>query len=181
MADSLSHRPRPRASRWLERAALSVLVVAILIGLSRSRGGPKLGSDAAAFDLPSITMDERVRLADFNGSPVVLEVFASWCAACRRAAPTVKAAAAAMRARPVAFVGVSVDSDAATARSAVARWGITYPVALDDGTFVDRYGVTTLPTFIVLDAQGKVRHAAAGVPSDAELEGWLAEVGAPRR
>ena len=70
---------------------------------------------------------------------MVLEVLASWCGACRRAAPTVSAAAGARRERPIEFVGISVDKDRADVEAIREDWGIRHPLVLDDGSFSRRY------------------------------------------
>jgi thiol-disulfide isomerase/thioredoxin len=36
-------------------------------------------TDAEAWDLPAVQSDGRIRLADFRGTPVVVNFFASWC------------------------------------------------------------------------------------------------------
>jgi cytochrome c biogenesis protein CcmG, thiol:disulfide interchange protein DsbE len=156
--------------------------IALAMLLFPRRSGPELGKPAKAFDLPLVDRDGRVALADVKGQPVLLETFASWCSACRSSAPTLAAAAQASRARPVRFIGVSVDDSPEQARRVKDAWRIPYDVALDDGgRFSKDYGVRLLPTFVLIDAEGRVRRVATGKPSPSELEGWLAEVGAERR
>ena len=149
--------------------------------ISRGRSGPKTGTQAEAFDLPVVAGNrERFRLADQKGTPVVVEVFASWCGVCRRTAPMLSDAARAPRKNPVRFIGVSVDQDAIAAKSAKDQWNLAYDVALDDGRFSKAYGITVLPTLILIDGEGRVRHVSAGAPRSSELEDWLEDVGAAR-
>ena len=37
--------------------------------------------------------------------------------------------------------------------------------------------IAVLPTFVVVDAEGRVAKVATGAPSAAKLESWLSEVG----
>lgn len=60
----------------------------------------------AAFDLPALEGDGRVRLADFRGKPVVVNFFASWCDACEFELPAFASAASALR-NQVVFVGIN--------------------------------------------------------------------------
>ncbi|MBN2192030.1 MAG: TlpA family protein disulfide reductase [Polyangiaceae bacterium] len=143
--------------------------------------GPAIGTLPPPVDLPLVKgKTPRFSLADARGTPVVIEVFASFCHACETAAPTLAEAARADRARDVRFVGISVDDDPFLAAVAAHRWGIPYDVAFDDGGVADAWQVTTLPAVIVVDAQGRVRHVGAGAPKARELEQWLGDVGAAR-
>src|SRR5258706_11697442 len=159
------------------------LVILAALGLGavlffRQRSGPETGTVAQDFALPVIAGSaEKFQLSAERGKPVLIEVFASWCGVCRRAAPTLRDAAAAPRKREVRFVGVSVDRDVADARSAAQEWGIPYDVALDNGSFSRAYEITVLPTFVLVDAEGRVRRVSSGAPRSGEVESWLGEAG----
>jgi thiol-disulfide isomerase/thioredoxin len=153
-------------------AALAVSVV-ILLRHHRS-SGPEEGSDAAPFDLPLLGGVGRFDLASQRGKPVVMEVFASWCGTCRRATPVLSEMYRAHAGKDVTFVGVSVDESRERAEEARVEWGIPYPVALDDGSVSRAYGVSLLPTVVLIDKHGKVRRSVAGVPSKRELDEFLA-------
>jgi thiol-disulfide isomerase/thioredoxin len=154
-------------------AALAVSVV-LLLKHHRS-SGPKEGTQAAAFDLPLLGSDGRFSLASQRGKPVVLEVFASWCGTCRRATPVLSEMYRNHSGKNVAFVGVSVDESRQQAEEARTEWGIPYPVAHDDGSVARGYGVSLLPTVILIDKHGTVRRSVAGVPSKSEVDRFLAE------
>jgi thiol-disulfide isomerase/thioredoxin len=166
---------------------------ALALGLlSRPGSSPLEGKPAADFSLPSVAGESeaadraatgapRFRLSDHRGTPVLIEVFASWCATCRRAAPAVAEVAAARRSRAVQFVGVSVDDTAEIAARAKLAWGIPYDVLLDDGTMTRAYGIKLLPTFILVGSDGAVKKAMSGALSSSELEDWLSDVGAARQ
>jgi peroxiredoxin len=159
---------------------LVVLGVGVLI-FGRQSSGPAKDALAPDFTLPVVAGGTgRFHLADARGTPVMVEVFASWCGVCRHSAPAVAAAALAPRQREVRFVGVSVDQSADEAVGAAKAWNIPYAVAFDDGKLAKAWNVTVLPTFVLIDAEGRVRHVSAGSPSDKELETWLGEVGAAR-
>lgn len=166
---------------YVRYALFFAAAVALAMLLFPRRGGPEVGKAAQPFELALVNRDARFTLAEAKGQPVLVEAFASWCAACRSAAPTLAAAAQATRARPVHFIGVSVDDSPEQARRAKEGWQIPYDVALDDGSFSRAYGVRLLPTFVLIDAEGRVRHVSTGRPSASELEGWLADVGAPKQ
>ncbi|HMJ13752.1 MAG TPA: TlpA disulfide reductase family protein [Polyangiaceae bacterium] len=165
---------------YLRYALFFAAAVALAMLLMPRRSGPKVGESAKPIDLPLVTGSSRFSLAENKGQPLVVEAFASWCSACRSAAPTLAAASRARRARPVRFIGVSVDDSPERARQAKEEWRIPYDIALDDGRFSKDYAVRLLPTLVVIDAEGRVRRVSSGRPSAAELESWLGEVGAER-
>ena len=141
----------------------------------RHSSGPKEGSAAAAFDLPLAGKDGRVSLAAQRGKPVLMEVFASWCGACKRSSPRLAEAFRAHQGEDVTFLAVSVDEDPSAAARIKHDWQLPFDVAVDDGSVSRGYGISMLPTLIYIDAQGTVRHSAAGVVSRSDIDSWLAE------
>jgi peroxiredoxin len=161
-----------RALDWLVWAAIGG---AAFVMIRRRNSGPSEGSAAPSIDLPLVGKSERFELAKERGKPVVLEVFASWCGTCRRAAPVLADAYRTHSANDVAFLGVSVDDSVGDAERAKERWHIPYDVALDDGSVQRGYRVSLLPTVIVIGRDGVVRHATTGVPSSKDLDDWIRE------
>ena len=141
----------------------------------RHSSGPKEGSAAAAFDLPLVGRDGRVSLAAQHGKPVLMEVFASWCGACKRSSPRLADAFREHGDKDVTFLAVSVDEDPNAAARVKREWQLPFDVAVDDGSVSRGYGISMLPTLIYIDAQGTVRHSAAGVVSRSDIDSWLAE------
>jgi thiol-disulfide isomerase/thioredoxin len=90
---------------------VGVAIVAIVVGLALSGGGGASGStDPARFDLPRIQGDGRVKLADYRGTPVVVNFFASWCTACDEELPGFSKLSTELRGK-VQFLGVdSLDT-----------------------------------------------------------------------
>ena len=126
--------PDRRKLRWLLVGLGAVLVVAVgLAATSLSGGGDSEGStDPEAFDLPAIRGGGRVRLADFQGTPVVANFFASWCTACDAELPGFATVARELDGQ-VAFVGVNAK-ETGDPMVMPQRHGITdWPLARDTG------------------------------------------------
>jgi cytochrome c biogenesis protein CcmG/thiol:disulfide interchange protein DsbE len=155
-------------------------IVAVVAGLALSSssddpGGGSGGTDVtdpAKFDLPTLDGTGRVRLADFEGKPVVVNFFASWCEPCKKELPEFTAAARQLAGK-VAFVGVNSKEITAPAGVALARSmgladaGITLARDVGPGSSAlnDRY-----------DAAGIMKYVAAGQLTKDMLSAQLQEL-----
>jgi cytochrome c biogenesis protein CcmG/thiol:disulfide interchange protein DsbE len=91
----------------------TALVVLGTVGFFSFRGAGQDRSTAAvddatpnAFDLPALEGDGRVRLADFKGTPLVVNFFASWCGPCDQELPVFADAARKLKGK-VRFIAVN--------------------------------------------------------------------------
>ena len=123
-------------SHLIDIALYGAIAFALYSFVSRKLSGPSKGVQAAAFDLPVVgeSTGERFRLADHLGKPVLIEVFAGWCSACRSSAPTVLEAFNKHGRSGATFVGVSMDSSEADAARVKRDWAIPYDVVRDSLT-----------------------------------------------
>jgi peroxiredoxin len=136
----------------------------------------RVGARAPDFTLRTPT-GRRVALRDFRGKVVLLEFFATWCPHCAAVAPRLRTLAESLPRSRYAFL--SVDGNGADAASVTAYhvfFGLPFPALLDPGggepaTFprhgrkgpVSRaYGVEFVPTFYVLDREGRVTWRSDG-------------------
>jgi thiol-disulfide isomerase/thioredoxin len=153
-----------------------MLVMAVTSDLCAPGSSPLVGQHAPPFAREVVgglgaSSGDRIDLEGLHGRVVVLDFWASWCPPCRASVPALDAFA---RAHPeVSVIGVNVESDRAAGfvRSAHESLGASYPTVHDhDGTLQRAYGITNLPTLLVLDADGVVRDAHVGAVD----ERWLA-------
>jgi thiol-disulfide isomerase/thioredoxin len=108
----------------------------------------------------------QVLLDQLKGKPVVVNVWASWCAPCIKEAPALASAAQAYQGR-VQFVGVDIVDHEAPARAFIEKYGWTYPSVFDEpGAIRDDMGLIGQPQTIIYDATGK-RVCIRSGPSDA--------------
>jgi DsbE subfamily thiol:disulfide oxidoreductase len=124
-----------------------------------------------AKDAPPVlgtTLDgEPFDLADYRGTPVVLNFWASWCGPCRRELPALAAFA---KAHPeIQVIGVDYQDDVEAARTFAAENGATWPSVVDDGPIGAAYEVPGLPATYLIDAQGRIVERLLGEVTEATL------------
>ena len=168
--------PRSKLSKAVDLALYAGIAGMFGLLVTRGESGPRAGSQAKPFELPLASGSGSFNLAEQRGKPVLLEVFASWCGACEHAAPMVDEVYRDAQKQGVVFVGVSVDGEPRAAQRAKESWPIAYPVAVDDGRVQKAYGVSLLPTFVLIDKDGNIKRVSSGVPSRRTLSRWLSEI-----
>jgi thiol-disulfide isomerase/thioredoxin len=149
---------------------LGLLVVALVlmfafVVLPYADPGKQVDVAAPDFALPAIHGAEQgksIRLAEFAGRVVVLDFWASWCGPCREQMPILDRVRQEYDASEVTFLGVSTDAEPEAALAFLKAHPVSYVSVLDQtGQVSQQFGVTKLPTLVVIDASGKVTHNEA--------------------
>ncbi len=156
--------------RYAAPLALFVLLAALLAsGLGKDPRivpSPLIDQPAPSFELPNLGAPEQVvQSTDLQGKPYVLNVWASWCAACRIEHPVVEALAASGR---VDVIGLNWKDQPDDARQWLRRFGDPYRVNLmdQDGRVGIEFGVYGAPETFLIDAGGVIRFKWVGPLTD---------------
>jgi FKBP-type peptidyl-prolyl cis-trans isomerase 2/thiol-disulfide isomerase/thioredoxin len=114
----------------------------------------------------------RLNLSDLRGKPALVDFFATWCITCIQQAPTLGRAHVAYG-DAVRILSVAIDPTdsqdrvAAFRDAAHADWTFAFDPT---GEAARGLAVTTLPREVILDADGRVAGASAGLHPWAELQ-----------
>jgi thiol-disulfide isomerase/thioredoxin len=137
--------------------ALAVAGVVVLGALLARETGPATATRSAASEkglalagTDPVTGAE-VTLAQFEGKPVVVNIWASWCPGCYAEAPALARFA---EAHPEAgVIGINYQDTRDGARDFYERYGWEFPSIFDPrGEIASRLGLQGMPTTIFLDA-----------------------------
>ncbi|MEK6252180.1 MAG: TlpA disulfide reductase family protein [Actinomycetota bacterium] len=138
--------------------------------LQRGALGGRLGPKLA----PALA-DGRVTLPELNGSPVVLNFWASWCIPCREEAPILERAWEQNRAKGVLFLGLNMQDLTPDARAFMRSYHNTYLNIRDQGSdSAHSWGVTGVPETFFITPRSKVVGHVIGVVTPADLNEGIA-------
>lgn len=171
--------PGGRSSSWTDRLFIGARVV-LLVGIALALAWPYLSPDPplkAGVRAPEVharSYDGRAwDLSLYEGKPVFVNFFGSWCPPCLAEMPDLVAVHGAYRDR-VAFVGLAVESPPDDVFALIRRFGVEYAVAATDNETVRAWSATSLPASFLLDADHRVVWATRGQVSKRALERALA-------
>jgi cytochrome c biogenesis protein CcmG/thiol:disulfide interchange protein DsbE len=142
-----------------------VLVGFLAVGLTlkpREVPSPLIGKPAPAFNLPLLqTPEQTLSAQDLRGKVWLLNVWASWCVACRQEHPLLVEMA---KTGAVPIYGLNYKDQRADALQWLERFGNPYRQSLSDtaGLVGIDYGVYGVPETFVIDKAGVIRHKVIG-------------------
>ncbi len=110
--------------------------------------------------------------ASLRGKVVLVNFWATWCIPCRAEMPFLQGMWTRHRDEGFVVVGFSVDQGGAAAvRRFLSERGITYPVAIVNGSTEAAFGgIRGVPTSVLLDRNGRVHYKVVGPLAAATLE-----------
>jgi len=114
--------------------------------------------------------------AAFQGRPVLINVWASWCGPCITEMPALQSFAKEQGANGVQVVGIALD-DVDAVRAFIERTGVTYPILIDAPGPADagvRLGNPkgVLPYSALISADGRLLKQRIGPFEEGEIAGW---------
>jgi cytochrome c biogenesis protein CcmG/thiol:disulfide interchange protein DsbE len=157
-------------------ALLIAMIAAVSLADNGARAVPRGLPAASSFTLRELGHPgQKVSLAAFDGRPVIVNFFASWCAPCKRETPTLARFYRESGAR-TAIIGVDSNDQPGPALRFVRAAGVRYPVGVDPlpASTTISYGVIALPQTFFLNAQHRIVKRVFGPVTMKELSEGVA-------
>ena len=116
-------------------------------------------------------------LDDFKGKVTYIDIWATWCLPCRGEIPALKELEKKFHGKDVAFVSISIDQNKDEWKEFVKSEDLKgvqlFAENAFESQFIQDYGIRQIPTFIIIDKEGKIVNADAPRPSSNEIIGLL--------
>lgn len=143
----------------------------------QAENGETQALDAASFaDLSGRSR----QVAEWRGSVVVVNFWATWCAPCREEIPMLREMRDKYREKGLEIVGIAIDL-VAKVKEFAKETNISYPILMADAGGIDllrKLGNAPggLPYTVFLDRSGRIQRRKLGALRRQELEAWIAEL-----
>ena len=186
MTDPVDDDPgsdRRRLIGLITGAVIAALIIALLIVGLAARGDSTAIDDALVAGerppAPDITLPvlvsgpglppagQQASLASLKGTPVVLNLWASWCGPCRDESPILEKVWQRYKDKGALVLGLDLQDLSENALDFVKQYGLTYP-SLRDGTDASKRDLeaTGVPETFIIDRQGRIALHITGQVTD---------------
>ncbi len=137
-------------------ALCSFLLLISATALAATPGEVPVGGTLREARLNGLTVPP-AKLSSFRGKPLIINVWASWCAPCRAEMASLDKLAKRSRGKAFKVIGISTDDYPEKAYDFLERAGIGFENFIDAKLELENMlGADRLPLTLLIDAQGKV-------------------------
>lgn len=131
----------------------------------------KEGNPAPDFTLKNLD-GEYVKLSDYQGKKVILNLWATWCPPCKAEMPHMQNFYEKNKDNGIEIVAVNLtnmDNGMSAIKDFAEEYGLTFDIPLDEkGTVGMQYQAFTIPTSYMIDSKGIIRKKIVG-PMDEKM------------
>ena len=124
--------------------------------------GSQVGNRAPGFNLVDLK-GKAVSLADFQGKPLLINFWTTWCSPCRREMPYLQEVYEEWSDKGLSMLVINLRESPSTVKEFLSTNGLFLPILLDStGRVSDNYGIISIPTTFFIDGDGIIRQKAVG-------------------
>jgi thiol-disulfide isomerase/thioredoxin len=149
---------------------LILISTLIIISGCAGEGTSSLSIGSKAPDFELYDLDGKIhKLSDYEGTPVLLNFWATWCGPCRSEMPYLEQVYAEWKEKGLTFFAVNVAESSTDVISFLDFYGLNMPVLLDSARTVShKYGISGIPTTYFIDEDGIIQNRVVGAFPDRE-------------
>lgn len=134
------------------------------------------GDPIPVLRLPDLRGKQVALPAAYAGRPLLINVWASWCAPCVQEMPELQRFASQQPANGIQVIGIALDDRSAVA-SFLERVAVTYPILLEEVGPADASvqlgnAKGLLPYSVLVSADGRLLRRKLGPFAAGEIDGW---------
>ena len=126
----------------------------------------KRATELQGTDLSEVQIENEkgqlVSLSTFNGLPLIINFWASWCIPCRLELPLLNGIYPNLLEKNKQLIGVNQSESQATIDRFRQNTPISFPVYRDRGELSQRLNIQVIPAIAVIDKNGKVQSITYG-------------------
>jgi peroxiredoxin len=123
---------------------------------------------------------ESVKLSDFRGKKVIVNMWATWCPPCKAEMPDMQKFYEQYKNENVSILAVNMTTSEKSIDDVTAfldEFGITFPVVLDQQNEVaEVYQVYALPSSYIIDSNGIIQQKITGPMNLEMMENMISEI-----
>jgi peroxiredoxin len=136
----------------------------LLLAAALAAPAAQASAPAAATDFTLPARDGgTVSLSDLRGQVVMINFWATWCGPCRQEMPLLQQLYGKYEPLGFTLLGVNVEPDSAPAQDWLKKVSVTFPILFDrDNKVSAQFGVEAMPSTVLIDREGNVRHVHRG-------------------
>ena len=151
-------------------AVFIVALIAVSLATNKTQAAPPGDPAAAGFTLPALGQTgQQVSLSQYQGKPVIVNFWASWCEPCQQETPLLASWYKRQHGH-VVLLGLDENDTTANALKFAQAKGVSYPIGFDPQVQVAlAYNVDGLPQTFFLNAQHRIVDHVLGAVTAAEL------------
>ena len=103
-----------------------------------------------------------IYLSKFEGKPLIINFWASWCIPCRLEIPLLNAIYPSLLEKDKQLIGVNQSESQETIDKFRANTSIAFPVYRDNGELSKKLNILVIPAIAVIDKSGRVQSITYG-------------------
>ncbi|MDA1080220.1 MAG: redoxin domain-containing protein [Gemmatimonadetes bacterium] len=158
--------------QWAIVGGIVLALGALLVTATLTSSGVKIiGPGAPAPDFSALAVPDSgeptvaISIAAYKGKPILLNIWATWCAPCREEMPRIERLHRELGPEGLAVVAISINNPGMTnaIREFRTEMGLSFEILYDvSGRIRDSYQTSGVPETFLIDRQGVVRRRLIG-------------------
>ncbi len=150
---------------------ITAIVAATLLGTVLTTASVIATQGAAPVFALQTRDGKTMSLEDFRGEVVMINFWATWCGPCRQEMPLLEEIYQRYNKLGFTLLGVNVEEHSNDADRFLAETPVSFPILYDPSNEVSKqYGVSAMPSTVIVDREGNVRYLHHGYQPGYENE-----------